>query len=268
MRSVKRFTDIFKWNQVWFRELSPNGKLLFLFLVDECDAAGVWEIDLKMTQFKTGISIPDIQNLIEELIMTGRLQRILTGDKLWLTKFILFQYPKGLKEDYNPHKPIFESIVKHQLDMDKIYLAEPLMNPSPRVQGMGMGMDSDKKLDTSAEEILDKAISLWNREVSPKIAGKPQVKHNTKGRQRRLRSLKARLKEGTGDIKPPSDADELYPFRIICEKVKYSNFLTGQSTDWKCTFDWVLNPTNWTKILDGNYDGQQRIREVDHGAGF
>lgn len=267
MRSVKRFTDIFKWNQVWFRELTPNGKLLFLFLVDECDSAGVWDIDLRMAEFKTGISISEITDLIEELITTNRIQRILTGDKLWLTKFILFQYPKGLKEDYNPHKPIFESILKHQLNMDKLYISETLTNHSPTLQGMGKGKELE--LDLDKEKILDEAIGLWNREVSPKIAGNPKVKHNTKGRQRRLKQLRSRLKESAGELdNVPSDADELYPFRYICEKVKYSNFLTGHSTDWKCTIDWVLNPTNWQKIIDGNYDGQTRIGKVDHNDGF
>lgn len=267
MRTVRRFTDIYKWSQLWFRELTPACKLFFLYLVDECDAAGVWEIDLKMAEFKTGLPTEKVLKCIDILETTNRIQRIGTGDTLWLTKFIMFQYPKGLKEGYNPHKPIYDSILKNGLPLDKLYASEALINPQPTLHGMGM--DTDKDLEKDVGEILDQAIGLWNREVSPKIVGKPQVKHNTKGRPKRLSRLRSRLKESRKDIPNiPKDADELYPFRYVCEKVKYSNFLTGNASDWKCTFDWVLNPTNWQKILDGNYDGQARIKEVDHGAGF
>jgi len=268
MRTCKRFTDIFKWNQVWFRELLPDQKLVFLFLVDECDSAGVWEIDLKMCEFKTGLSIESIGATIEVLIHTGRITRIDTGDKLWLTKFIMFQYPKGLKEDYNPHKPIFDSITRNNLDRSKLYTTEPLTNITPTIQGMDMDMDSDSDKEIKVN-ILDKAIKLWNTEVSPKIIGTPKVKHRTKGRVKRLNQIRARLKEGLSDkTSLPKDADELYPFRLLCEKIKYSPFLTGMSTDWKCTFDWVLNPTNWQKIMDGNFDGKTRIGKVDHNDGF
>jgi len=220
-----------------------------------------------MVEFKTGLALDVIGDCIEDLIQTNRIQRIGDGERIWLTKFILFQYPKGIKEDYNPHKPIFESIIKNQLNVDRLYASETLTNPSPTL--LGMGKDMDTKMGKESDKILDEAIGLWNREVSPKIAGKPQVKHNTKGRPRRLSRIRSRLKETRGEIPDiPADADELYPFRIVCEKVKNSGFLTGQSTDWKATFDWVLHPSNWQKVIDGNYDGQARIGKVDHNDGF
>jgi len=38
------------------------------------------------------------------------------------------------------------------------------------------------------------------------------------------------------------------------EKIKRSNFLTGISSNWKATFDWILKDSNCLKILEGNYD--------------
>ncbi len=43
----------------------------------------------------------------------------------------------------------------------------------------------------------------------------------------------------------------------IIQKINDSQFLTGQSTSWKCDFDWILNPSNLTKILEGNYDNSR-----------
>ena len=37
-------------------------------------------------------------------------------------------------------------------------------------------------------------------------------------------------------------------------RVSRSLFLTGQKVDWKASFDWLLGPKNFQKVLDGNYD--------------
>jgi len=39
-----RVTDTDKWNDTWFNTLSPNAKLLFFFLVENCDNAGFYEV--------------------------------------------------------------------------------------------------------------------------------------------------------------------------------------------------------------------------------
>lgn len=44
-------------------------------------------------------------------------------------------------------------------------------------------------------------------------------------------------------------------FRLILD----SPFLLGQNDrNWKCDFDWIFKPTNFTKILEGNYN-EKRI---------
>jgi predicted transcriptional regulator len=44
-------------------------------------------------------------------------------------------------------------------------------------------------------------------------------------------------------------------------KIKKSKFLLGEETSWCVTFDWVINPTNMTKILEGNYEKESPIIE-------
>jgi len=43
-----RFTETEKWADKLFRKWKPETKLLFLFIVDNCDCAGFWEIDLEL----------------------------------------------------------------------------------------------------------------------------------------------------------------------------------------------------------------------------
>ncbi len=51
----KRFTDTTKWTDKWFRKLSVCEKLMFLWLVDNCDNAGFWEVDLELAAMQIGI---------------------------------------------------------------------------------------------------------------------------------------------------------------------------------------------------------------------
>lgn len=43
----------------------------------------------------------------------------------------------------------------------------------------------------------------------------------------------------------------------VFQKVLHSPFLLGDNDrGWKCDFDWIFNPNNFVKILEGNYDGE------------
>jgi hypothetical protein len=37
-----------------------------------------------------------------------------------------------------------------------------------------------------------------------------------------------------------------------------SNFLSGRDTKWKASFDWILNPSNFIKIIEGNYGNSKK----------
>lgn len=40
-----------------------------------------------------------------------------------------------------------------------------------------------------------------------------------------------------------------------CEKIKNTRFLHGENDrGWTASFDWIINETNFTKIMEGNYD--------------
>lgn len=44
----------------------------------------------------------------------------------------------------------------------------------------------------------------------------------------------------------------------VFQKVLSSPFLLGDNDrNWRCDFDWIFKPTNFTKILEGNYNGKR-----------
>lgn len=51
---------------------------------------------------------------------------------------------------------------------------------------------------------------------------------------------------------------ELTFWQQVIERVNASKLLRGETGPWKCTFDWILSPTNLTKIVEGNYDDSKR----------
>ena len=68
----------------------------------------------------------------------------------------------------------------------------------------------------------------------------------------RKKHIKARLKEYSLD-----------DIITVFKKVEQSDFLTGRiSTDkqrpFKASFDWIMKPSNFIKILEGNYDNRQQ----------
>jgi len=103
----KRFTETLKWDDPWFRALSPDAKLLWFWLVDKCDSAGIIEPDFSLCEFQTGIKkaadkLPELTNRI------GTLE----NGKMIVVKFIEFQQGK-LSRDCKAHNPIFQSLEKN-----------------------------------------------------------------------------------------------------------------------------------------------------------
>lgn len=50
------------------------------------------------------------------------------------------------------------------------------------------------------------------------------------------------------------------------DHVSRSAFLKGKNNrGWKISFDWFLNPNNFQKVLEGNYDSEAKTQKVDIG---
>lgn len=126
---MKRFTETDKWRDQWFRKLPADLKLAYLYVVDNCDAAGVWEGDYELAEFVLG-SKPCWTQLIELL---GERVQIVNGGKWWLTRFIGFQYGE-LSEDCKPHQNVIRLLKMHGLSI-------------PNAKGIQRHKDKEKEKD-------------------------------------------------------------------------------------------------------------------------
>lgn len=109
----KRFVDTDLWHKSWFWDLSPECQWLTLYIFQNCDNAGVWDINYKLPSTIHGrynFSDNDIKQINEINFMF----EFIDNKKIFITDFIKFQYGT-LSENCKPHKPIIEKLKKYNL---------------------------------------------------------------------------------------------------------------------------------------------------------
>jgi len=107
----KRFTDSDKWTDPWFRRLSPTMKMFWLYLLDNCDMAGIWDVDIELASYFLGTKL-DPQKIDREI--DGRVVVIEDGRKWWVPKFIQFQYGE-LSTQSRVHLKVIQVLDKYGL---------------------------------------------------------------------------------------------------------------------------------------------------------
>lgn len=141
---AKRFSETNIWKtQRWFKKLSPHYKLAFFYIKDQCDHAGIWNIDCADLIEDLGIDTFDLSDFVDKCnIEYDKLSgaksykerlRILNKGYLWVTGFIQFQY-KGKEGLVNPSaKPVItafqilsgNNLLEEALNKGYITLTEP-----------------------------------------------------------------------------------------------------------------------------------------------
>lgn len=86
---AKRMTDTDKWKKPFFKLLAPSYKLAWLYITDQCDYAGVYDVEFDVLQMRTGISQGEAQvldALAEKIVVFD------SGKKWFIIGFNDFQY--------------------------------------------------------------------------------------------------------------------------------------------------------------------------------
>ena len=107
---AKRFTDTEKWKKYWFRTLSNDHKVFWFYLLDNCDHAGIWEVDFELADyFCKGVNEQEIRSVFKKQFIE------FDNKKRWFIKdFLDFQYG-DLKETNRMHKSVITRLQKHNL---------------------------------------------------------------------------------------------------------------------------------------------------------
>lgn len=139
---AKRFTDTRKWDEAWYRKLSPRLKCAWDFLGDRCDHAGVWDIDIDSMGFHVGESVT-----LNEILDTFKVKP-LDGNKLQIEGFIEFQYGVA-PADLNPANRVHRSVLQR---LERLAPSKPLISPLDGAKDKDKDKDKDKEKDKEALE--------------------------------------------------------------------------------------------------------------------
>ena len=137
---AKRFTDTEKWKKPFIRGLQGAYKLLWLYICDDCDHAGIWQVDMEVAAIRIGEKIDlkeAIKSFDEKIIILDK------GNKWFIPSFLEFQYPSGLNSDNRAHNSVIILLEKYNLRISK---DKPLISPLKGAMDMDMVKDMDKDM--------------------------------------------------------------------------------------------------------------------------
>ena len=120
---AKRFTDTEKWKKPFIRSLKAPYKLLWLYVCDDCDHSGIWQVDIEVAQIRIGEKL-DEQKALE--YFGDKIIPLENNTKWFIPSFIEFQYPSGLSENNKAHTGIIKNLERYKEQIDNY---KPLISP-------------------------------------------------------------------------------------------------------------------------------------------
>lgn len=241
---AKRLTDTTKWDRKNFRELSPKLKLVWLYLLDECDHAGVWHEDYEQMAFKLGVKVTR-----EELFAAfGTHLCELDGNRLFLPAFIDFQYGE-INESSSMHRTVVRALVKHGL----------WNHESRGISTLPVGQGySTRTLRVGYKEKDKEKEKEWNKEERGGVGEKTKLDFEVLYKKYPLKKGKSKgLKICQAQIRTQEDHEKLS--RAID---RYSELIATEGTEPKYIKHFSTFMGGWRDYLDDDV-GACAVKEVD-----
>jgi hypothetical protein len=155
---AKRFIDTDLFRKPFMRSLEAPYKALWIYLLCECDHAGIWVVELDVAQIRMGLKL-DPDKVIDK--MQGAVVSIDGGSKWFLPDFVTFQYGT-LNPENRVHKSVIDRLERYNLEPNDTSKNKPLTSP---LQG---AMDKDKDKDKEERKEAEREIE-WPAWAGPNV---------------------------------------------------------------------------------------------------
>jgi hypothetical protein len=157
---AKRLTDTDKWKKPFIKELPVEYKLFWLYILDDCDHAGVWQVDVEVAEIRLGtkLSIQKAQGYFKKNIVV-----LDSGTKWFIPDFISFQYGA-----FNEENKMFKSIMPILNKYNLIPHLSPIYPPIVYVKDKVMVKDKEDFLSNQKwkeQFCMAKGISIQDLEA-------------------------------------------------------------------------------------------------------
>ena len=155
---VKRYTCTDKWKKTFMKRLSKELKLLWLYILDDCNHAGIWHVDFEIASIRIGSEI-DAKEAREAL--AGKYHEFDNGEKWFIPTFLEFQNVK-LNPANRAHKSALDILEKYNLTH---MISDIIIGPEGATQA-----PSDAPSDGASHD------PYTNGDVAPKTAENKSIK--------------------------------------------------------------------------------------------
>lgn len=105
-----RISIVGKWEDTWFMELPPNSKLVFTYVCDKCDGAGIIEFNSRIWPVHIGLTKEQVTEALKPL------QSKLISDKkskLWVKTHLFWQGYLPLHKGIEEHDWIINRLISN-----------------------------------------------------------------------------------------------------------------------------------------------------------
>ena len=260
------------WDDENFRQLSPLGKLVWMYLIVPPSSvgnfigfytlrpsAGAEDLEIELSEFNTalgeitkrGMATYDeenrvilVKNFLKYNPVGGNLQ--MKGVENALKRLprtqLLYEFRDLLDQPQIRQEGRNEEIIEVVSRFLGTMNLEGVTPPTPTV--------NPEEKEPPVMVPLDGLVDVWNQicvPLLPQIMSLPPKRQNT---------IRARLKE----------RPDLEEWKGIFQKIISSPFLRGENDKgWRADLDWSLNVNNLAKILEGKYDDRKNPNKAKTG---
>jgi len=136
---AKRFIDTKLFKDSWFSNLSKDAKLLYIYLITNCDHAGIIDFNAKLIDFET--EIKGSARVRQEL---GKCLIHLRDNYFFIVKFPNYQYKDFSEGNNNIKSSVIKRLNEFNLLDENSRVKQGLGNSSPTVMDMVKDKEKDK----------------------------------------------------------------------------------------------------------------------------
>lgn len=112
--------------------------------------------------------------------------------------------------------------------------------------------EESKTIKDTYVSLVGEVVQLFN-ETFPNLSSVRKL--TTQRKSRLLKIIKDKFQDPNGKPINFKTIDDWNNFFVYMQE---SDFLMGRSSDWQCSFDWLIDPNNcnFVKTLEGNYENK------------
>lgn len=254
------------WSDPFVEELTSDQKLLYLYLItnDKTNMLGVYELSLRKISYDTSIKKEIIEEAFEVFNNCGKLKKV--GNYI-----ILLNFTKNQNYNTNMMKSAIDVYNSLPIEVRNGPKISKKVNPSEGFERVrkGLGMvrkiEAEIEVETETETETEKEaqsekekrndwsesafLNLWNETMENKVI--PKI---TKFNENRVKLIDNLL-----DVYSKAEIYE------VIQKAAKSKFLNGQGKGkFIAGFDWVMQPENFIKIMEGNYRNAGPVLDMNY----